>query len=272
MNGIAQVPGKVVNEGGIAIFRDEEISDNQYVRAMNFKGYVDRRAENNINAGYILFFNDEAKKHVSSQNVIDIFLDEEMQPQNLENDYELKKYILLKSKVSSHLNINNIIKPLLEKICALIDANIEKYNDNVLRSGKWFSRKELKDEQDKEEEKESIFQKTMKIRHRLESTKNLYSEPEIDRDIKDLKQQKIKFQSNEHVLSEAVDSLTKFKDTIYQNIKENILNEEKKKADLEKEKKARMEYEKLQELIRIKQVEEETKKIEKQRAIESLGL
>lgn len=269
----SQTPGKPINEEGIAIFRDEEISDDRYVRYMRFLNFIDRRAENNINAGYVIFCNDQLKKHVSSQNIIDVILNKEIHPKDLEDDNQLKNYELLKNRILNHAMINNVIQADLQSIASSMDEIISKYNRQyILRSGEWISRREIQDNLEREAEKDNILRKAKDIRANIEGTHDLQHIEDSTIQISELKKQTLKFSSNESIRAPIVNELLKVKQLKAQEIEDNIKANEIHKMELEKQKNAEIENLRIQQIIENRKLEMESKIKEKQQRIEALGL
>lgn len=269
----AQPIGKIVNESGIVIYRDESLSDNKFVRAITFKSFIDRRSEGNIDMGYIVFSQNEITKQVWAKNIVDIFFDRELNPNDLENENQFQEYLALKSKIEEASKINLVIQPFLEKVTSQMEDYISKYkNQNVLRNGKWISREQIRILKEKKDEEEKIQTQGSIIQDKIRNMNNLSDSMEIKKNIDDIAAFTTRYNENIEIKKGIVENLKKSYNSEVRNVERKIENQKKEAIALEKEKAALAEYEKMQRILQERQEAENKKEKEKRDRMEALGL
>ncbi len=263
---ISATVGKFISEPGFVIYRDINLSDNKFSGIIEFKNFMDRRAEYNPSKGYIALNKNGETINIFSEQIIEIVYNSEINPTNIKTDSDIELYKSRKQRLMEASSTNQNIRSYLDPCISVMEENIEKFNmGNVLQNGIWVSKKEIREKEETAEEQEKLEKIRMGI---IELISNIASKDMISsirKQITNLEKMELKYAANQKLKNEIEVNLTKQLDAAKSEYINRVEAERQKNLAAEQALKARMEYAK--QLQRAKEEENE-----KQKKLQSLGL
>lgn len=254
-------PGVNITESGIAVIKDDSLDDAGLIRCIVFKSYTDRRAESNINKGYVVLRNNGYSLNVFSDRLVDIILNKDLHPIDLKDDDDLKQYLSLRSRVYGLTKINRVIESELTGMLSIMDTYIDKYkSNNILVAGKWLSNEEIQISKDKQAEEDKISSIDKQIREMIGDLKSYEMAANIRNKIEQFKNLQVRFNENKALRDSIVKDLLASEGFAERDLQQRIEEQKKQKIAYDKEKKAQEENEKLQAIIIKKEMELREKK------------